>query len=73
MGVAILFKSLPICWVISRNLREGSIDADVSETTLENVNLKLKLEVKSYHLETEFMEKDFGCGNVAFSQTVNEN
>lgn len=33
--------------------------------------LKHKIEVKSYHFETEFTEKDFGPLNVAFMLTTN--
>lgn len=32
MGAAILLKPLPPCWSISKDLREDSSDADVSET-----------------------------------------
>lgn len=57
--VAILTEPLPHCWVISRYLREGSTDADVSEIHGILV-LKLspskseynnEMEVKGYHFE----------------------
>lgn len=85
-GSSLIAKSLPPGWVVSKHLREGSTNADFSETHCILHTLSDKFNMSSSKCELNFemkqiviiliqssCRKKFGSRNDAFSQPINVN